>query len=72
MVILPIQYAALCGVTLMIGWLLHWVYKWINPPCNGILPPGSMGFPFFGETIQFFKTSSSIDMPDFYKLRMKR
>uniref|UniRef100_K3Y7H8 Cytochrome P450 n=1 Tax=Setaria italica TaxID=4555 RepID=K3Y7H8_SETIT len=72
MEILQIQYAALCGVALMIGWLLHWVYKWINPPCNGILPPGSMGFPFFGETIQFFKTSPSIHMPDFYKLRMKR
>ncbi|OEL24542.1 Cytochrome P450 87A3 [Dichanthelium oligosanthes] len=40
-----VPFAALCGVTLMIGWLLHRVYKWINPPCNGILPPGSMGFP---------------------------
>ncbi|CAN6240538.1 unnamed protein product [Urochloa humidicola] len=67
-----VQYAVLCGFTLMVGWLLHWVYKWINPPCNGILPPGSMGFPIIGETIPFFKTSPSIDMPDFYKLRMKR
>lgn len=69
---LLVPYATLCGVTLMIGWLLHCVYKWNNPACNGILPPGSMGFPIVGETIQFFKTSPSLDIPDFYKLRMKR
>ncbi|KAJ1274617.1 hypothetical protein BS78_05G075300 [Paspalum vaginatum] len=67
-----VPYATLCGVTLIIGWLLHWAYKWINPPCNGILLPGSMGFPIVGETMQFFKTSPSLDIPDFYKLRMKR
>ncbi|KAF7069502.1 hypothetical protein CFC21_075124 [Triticum aestivum] len=66
------QYVALCGVTLVIGWLVHWVYKWINPVCNGVLPPGSMGFPIIGETLDFLKASSSLDIPDFYKQRMKR
>jgi hypothetical protein len=69
---LLVPYTTVCGVTLMIGWLLQCIYKWNNPACNGILPPGSMGFPIVGETIQFFKTSPSLDIPDFYKLRMKR
>ena len=69
---LVVPYAALCAVTLMTGWLVHWVYKWINPPCNGTLPPGSMGLPIIGETMEFFKMSASLDIPDFYKQRMQR
>uniref|UniRef100_A0A0E0MI90 Cytochrome P450 n=1 Tax=Oryza punctata TaxID=4537 RepID=A0A0E0MI90_ORYPU len=61
------------GVTLVIGWfLLHGVYRWMNPRCNGRPPPGSMGFPLVGETFQFFKPSPSIDIPSYYKQRMKR
>lgn len=67
------SYLVIYGVTLVIGWfLLHGVYRWMNPQCNGRLPPGSMGFPLVGETFQFFKQSPSIDMPGYYKQRMKR
>lgn len=66
------QYVALAGITIVIGWLVNWVYKWINPPCNGVLPPGSMGLPIIGETFEFLKANPSFDIPDFIKLRVKR
>jgi hypothetical protein len=31
-----------------------------------------MGFPLVGETFQFFKPSLSLDVPAFYKQRLKR
>ncbi|RCV38734.1 hypothetical protein SETIT_8G166300v2 [Setaria italica] len=46
--------------------------RWRIPPCNGRLPPGSLGLPIVGESFQFFKSSPSLDITDFYKLRLKR
>ncbi|KAK6251249.1 hypothetical protein SCA6_005254 [Theobroma cacao] len=64
-------------LALFIGALLvicitHWFYNWRNPRCNGKLPPGSMGFPLLGETLQFFGPSTTSDIHPFVKERMKR
>lgn len=50
----------------------HWVYSWRNPKCNGKLPPGSMGLPLLGETLQFFAPNTSSDIPPFIRKRMDR
>nr|XP_017232293.1 PREDICTED: cytochrome P450 87A3-like isoform X3 [Daucus carota subsp. sativus] len=52
--------------------IVRWIYKWRNPVCNRELPPGSMGLPLLGETLQFFAPSSSSDIHPFVKERMKR
>ncbi|CAO2163125.1 unnamed protein product [Urochloa humidicola] len=67
-----VSYSTLCCVTLIIGWLVHWVYKWVHPPCKGTLPPGSMGFPIIGETFQIFRPSPSIGIPSYYQQRLER
>ncbi|RLN35131.1 hypothetical protein C2845_PM03G23030 [Panicum miliaceum] len=70
---LQVQDVVLYGVfTLVLGWLLHLINRWMNPACNGRLPPGSLGLPIVGETLQLLKSSPSLDIPDFYKLRLKR
>ncbi|KAJ9147865.1 hypothetical protein P3X46_029981 [Hevea brasiliensis] len=63
---------ALCFGALVIISFTYWVYRWRNPRCNGKLPPGSMGLPLLGETIQFFAPNPSSDIPPFVKERMKR
>nr|GMD35747.1 cytochrome P450 87A3-like [Ipomoea batatas] len=50
----------------------HWVYRWRNPKCKGLLPPGSMGFPIIGESIQFFTSHSLQGIPPFIQRRMTR
>ncbi|KAM6572063.1 hypothetical protein CsatA_016143 [Cannabis sativa] len=62
----------------LIGFIIvlisHWVYRWQNPKCNGNgkLPPGSMGFPLIGETLQYFTPHSLYDVSPFIKKRITR
>ncbi|TYH81289.1 hypothetical protein ES332_D03G189300v1 [Gossypium tomentosum] len=60
------------GALVLIAYITHWVYYWRNPRCSGKLPPGSMGFPLLGETLQFFSPNTTNDIPPFVKERMKR
>ncbi|XP_047309519.1 cucurbitadienol 11-hydroxylase-like [Impatiens glandulifera] len=52
----------------------HWIKKWRNPKCpnNGTLPPGSMGFPIIGETLNLLVPSHSIDVHSFVKKRINK
>ncbi|KAF8029513.1 hypothetical protein BT93_E2042 [Corymbia citriodora subsp. variegata] len=57
---------------LIIAWLAHWIYRWNNPKCNGVLPPGSFGLPLIGETLQLTVPSYSLDLLPFLKKRIQR
>ncbi|KAK3141758.1 hypothetical protein QOZ80_4BG0337970 [Eleusine coracana subsp. coracana] len=62
--------AALAMLLLLL--LLYAVHRWRNPSCNGRLPPGSMGIPLVGETLQFFSPDASFDVPRFVRDRLAR
>lgn len=59
-------------LTILTIYVTKWIYRWRNPKCNGILPPGSMGLPFIGETLQLILPSHSLDLPPFLKNRIKK
>ncbi|KAG8374863.1 hypothetical protein BUALT_Bualt10G0039800 [Buddleja alternifolia] len=63
---------AFCIGVLLIMVITNWLYNWWNPKCNGVLPPGSMGWPLLGETFHFFARNTSSDIPPFVKNRMQR
>ncbi|XP_062146144.1 cytochrome P450 87A3 [Alnus glutinosa] len=63
---------AFCIGALLIISITNWVYSWRNPRCKGKLPPGSMGLPLLGETLQFFSPNTSSGVPPFIKERMDR
>ncbi|KDP29664.1 hypothetical protein JCGZ_18826 [Jatropha curcas] len=52
--------------------LTYWINKWRNPKCNGVLPPGSMGLPIIGESLQLLTPSYSLDLHPFVKKRIQR
>ncbi|CAL5377951.1 unnamed protein product [Camellia sinensis] len=60
-------------VALVTIFITHWVRKWRNPKCeNGVLPPGSMGLPLIGETIQLLIPSRSLELHPFISKRVQR
>ncbi|XP_062088670.1 cytochrome P450 87A3-like [Humulus lupulus] len=62
-------------VSLVVIIVSHWFYTWRNPKCKGKLPPGSMGIPIIGETIQYFipnPPKAPYDLQPFFKNRMAR
>ncbi|KAI8541067.1 hypothetical protein RHMOL_Rhmol08G0034300 [Rhododendron molle] len=66
-------YFGACFIALVTIAIFHFIRKWRNPTCiNGRLPPGSMGLPLVGETIQFLIPSKSMDVPAFFSKRIKK
>lgn len=57
----------------MVVLIAHSLYIWRNPKIsNGKLPPGSMGLPLVGESIEFFTAYAFNDVQPFIKKRMAR
>ncbi|KAK6239909.1 hypothetical protein QUC31_005378 [Theobroma cacao] len=52
--------------------LLVWFCIWQNPKRNRKLPPGSMGFPIIGETMEYFSLYSLLEISPFMKKRITR
>ncbi|KAJ6345491.1 hypothetical protein OIU78_008196 [Salix suchowensis] len=62
----------LVGVALVVIYFSHLIIKWKNPKIDGVLPPGSMGWPLIGETLQFIAPGRSLDLHPFVKKRMQK
>ncbi|XP_075487852.1 cytochrome P450 87A3-like [Primulina tabacum] len=59
-------------LALLIVAVTWWVFRWRNPKCNGVLPPGSMGFPVIGETLHYFSAQPLEGIPPFIAKRIAR
>ncbi|KAJ6385357.1 hypothetical protein OIU77_028517 [Salix suchowensis] len=62
----------LVAVALVVIYYSHLIMKWKNPKIDGVLPPGSMGWPLIGETLQFIAPGRSLDLHPFVKKRMQK
>ncbi|GMP74405.1 hypothetical protein CsSME_00031832 [Camellia sinensis var. sinensis] len=62
----------LCVVAVVTIFISQWLYKWRNPKSNGVIPPGSMGLPFIGETLQLLIPNHSLDLHPFIKKRIEK
>lgn len=62
----------LCLVAVVVAYCSYWLNKWRNPKCNGILPPGSMGLPFIGDSLQLIVPRYSLDLHPFIKDQVQR
>ncbi|XP_061974458.1 cucurbitadienol 11-hydroxylase-like [Populus nigra] len=59
-------------VALVVIYYTHMIFKWRSPKIEGVLPPGSMGWPLIGETLQFIIPGKSLDLHPFVKKRMQK
>ncbi|CAL5097140.1 unnamed protein product [Urochloa decumbens] len=62
--------------TLIGAWWFHLLLKWASGHrrrrCELTLPPGAMGLPLLGESLEFFARSPSLEIIPFFKRRMER
>ncbi|PUZ77027.1 hypothetical protein GQ55_1G338100 [Panicum hallii var. hallii] len=56
----------------MVMAFIMWAYRWSHPKASGRLPPGSLGLPLLGETLQFFAPNPTCDVSPFVKERLNR
>ncbi|EOA23257.1 hypothetical protein CARUB_v10017485mg [Capsella rubella] len=63
---------SICVTALVVVLISRWWYRWSNPKCNGKLPPGTMGLPIIGETLDFFKSYGFNETSPFISKRMSR
>ena len=56
----------------MVMAFITWAYRWSHPKASGRLPPGSLGLPLLGETLQFFAPNPTCDVSPFVKERLNR
>uniref|UniRef100_I1PE13 Cytochrome P450 n=1 Tax=Oryza glaberrima TaxID=4538 RepID=I1PE13_ORYGL len=66
------------AMAVLASWLIRLAsLKWNSShPCKADegsrLPPGSRGLPFLGESLEFFTSSTSLELPVFFKRRLDR
>ncbi|WVZ49665.1 hypothetical protein U9M48_001002, partial [Paspalum notatum var. saurae] len=62
--------------SLLLAWLFHRFLTWSSHRhrrrSDVMLPPGSFGLPLLGETLQYFSSSSSMELTPFFKQRLER